>query len=231
MALLGAGAMAMWWDITPEAISEFEEWHTREHMPERASIPGFLRSTRGISVTESPRYFALYEVDTFETLISQPYLERLNNPTPWAQRMMVHYRNMTRSLCRISSSFGSGVTQTLMTMRISPVEGKETALRAWLTQEALPGLSETGGIAGAHLLETRQQPHLPQTREQLMRGGDATADWVILVQGYGSQSVISLAIELLGMESLAANGASPDQITCVYQLDYSLSREEMTHGN
>ena len=42
-------AVAMWWDIAPEVQSEWEDWHTREHMPERLSIPGFLRGSRWVS--------------------------------------------------------------------------------------------------------------------------------------------------------------------------------------
>ena len=47
--MLGNAAVAMWWDIAPEVRAEWEDWHTREHMPERLAIPGFLRGTRWIA--------------------------------------------------------------------------------------------------------------------------------------------------------------------------------------
>ena len=50
----------------------------------------------------------LYEVESLETLASEPYLARLNNPTPWTTRMMPQYRGMTRGLCAVLGSFGLG---------------------------------------------------------------------------------------------------------------------------
>jgi hypothetical protein len=41
MALLGKAAVAMWWDILPPQREEFQEWHSREHFPERMGIEGF----------------------------------------------------------------------------------------------------------------------------------------------------------------------------------------------
>ena len=94
-------AVAMWWDVAPDVRSEWEEWHSHEHMPERLAIPGFLRGTRYIAVSGEPRYFVLYEADRLETLTGGPYVERLNNPTPWSRKMMPHHRNMVRALCMV----------------------------------------------------------------------------------------------------------------------------------
>jgi len=229
MGLLGAGAMTAWCDVAVEAIPEFEDWHSHEHMPERLAIPGFLRGTRWVAAADGPRYFLLYEVDAFDTLTSQPYLARLNDPTPWSKQMMGYVRNMTRGLCGVSGSFGFGIAQTLLTTRFSPADGRETVLRAWLTQEALPNLPETRGIIAAHLLETRELPNLPQTQEQRIRGGDMTADWVVLVEGYDFESVISLSRTRLSVESLTARSASPAQTTSVYQLAYSLTCQDTAH--
>jgi hypothetical protein len=98
MALLGKGAMLLSFDVAPEAIVEHDDWHTHEHMPERLSIPGFLRGSRWIAERGQPRYFVVYEVEEVGVLASTAYLEQLNNPTPWTAKMMVHYRGMTRGL-------------------------------------------------------------------------------------------------------------------------------------
>ena len=104
--MLGKAAVAMWWDIAPEVRAEWEDWHTREHMPERLSIPGFLRGTRWIAASGQPSYFVLYEAERLETLTAGTYLERLNNPTPWSLKMMPHHRNMVRSLCEVRDDLG-----------------------------------------------------------------------------------------------------------------------------
>jgi hypothetical protein len=42
----GQAAVAIWCDVAPEARAQFDDWHAHEHMPERLSIPGFLRGSR-----------------------------------------------------------------------------------------------------------------------------------------------------------------------------------------
>ncbi len=49
MSLLGKAVVAIWNDILPEGRDNFIEWHNREHIPERVSIPGFLRGRRYIA--------------------------------------------------------------------------------------------------------------------------------------------------------------------------------------
>ncbi len=92
-------AMLLLFDIAPEAITEHDDWHTHEHFPERLAIPGFLRGSRWIAGNGNPRYFVMYEVMSLETLVSGPYLERLNHPTPWTSKMMKSYAGMRRALC------------------------------------------------------------------------------------------------------------------------------------
>ena len=100
--------MLLSFDIDPEAIDEHDQWHTHEHLPERLSIPGFRRGTRWVATEGKPRYMVLYEVESLHVLASEAYLARLNNPTPWAIRMMPHYRGMRRGLCAVVGSFGLG---------------------------------------------------------------------------------------------------------------------------
>jgi hypothetical protein len=224
MGLLGEAAMVGWYTVTPEAASEHDDWHSHEHMPERLGIPGFLRGRRWVSLSRNSRYFVMYEVDHFETLTAPPYLDRLNNPTPWSKKMMLHFRNMTRSLCRVKGSFGTGVGQAVVTIRFSPKPGAEEALREWLTGSVLPTLSPKPGMIGVHLLESEKQTEPPQAREQVLRGGDMTADWVVVVEGYDPAAVLSIGEEELGMEVLSEHGAIPEQVTEAYRLGFLLTR-------
>jgi hypothetical protein len=165
-------AVAMWWDIAPEVRAEWEEWHSHEHMPERLSIPGFLRGTRYIALSGEPSYFVLYEAADLSVITSGPYLERLNNPTPWSRKMMPHHRNMVRALCEVREGWGGGVPCAMGTVRSSrrPVMVPKRA-----------------GLTSAHLLEAQPMPGT--TTEQRIRGADATTAWVLLVGGYDAQAV------------------------------------------
>jgi hypothetical protein len=168
--MLGTAAVAMWWDIAPEMRAEWEDWHTSEHMPERLAIPGFLRGTRWVSANS---YFVLYEVESLATLTGGAYLERLNNPTPWSQKMMPHHRNMVRSLCLVRDGYGGGVAQVMATL---------------LGKRVLP---RGKGLTSAHLLESQPMP--AQTAEQKIRGRDRSVDWVLLVGGYDEGAVRAAA--------------------------------------
>jgi hypothetical protein len=183
--MLGKAAVAMWWDIASEVRAEWEDWHTREHMPERLGIPGFLRGTRWIAESGQPSYFVLYEAERLETLTAGTYLERLNNPTPWSLKMMPHHHNMVRSLCEVRATWGGGVPQTLATIRFS------------VTSD-LPELPQHHGLTGAHLLQSVSMAAVPQTTEQKIRGGDATADWVLLVGGYDPEAIKQACSQVAG---------------------------------
>jgi len=225
MALLGKAAMLLSFDIVPEAIVEHDDWHTREHFPERLSIPGFLRGTRWIARQGEPRYFVMYEVEQLDILASPAYLERLNDPTPWTAQMMVHYRGMTRGLCRITDSFGAGMGQAALFIRFKPAPGKETALRGWLVEEALPGLPSQTGLASAHLFEGGLAA--PATNEQRIRGKDAAVDSALLVTGYSAEAVSALSQTGLGGPQLEQRGAIGVR-GGVYQMAYSLTERALS---
>ena len=215
----GKAAMILTFDVAPEAIAEHDDWHTHEHVPERLSIPGFLRGSRWVALQGQPRYFVLYEVSELGTLASPAYLERLNHPTPWTAKMMTHYRGMTRGFCSITGSFGLGIGQTGLLIRFKPAPGTEAALRQWLVEEELPGLPSKAGLASAHLLEAALTPQ--STNEQRIRGNDATVDWALLVTGYSTGSVASLFERELCKERFEQHGAT-GVAGGIYRMEYSL---------
>lgn len=217
--MLGRAAVAMWWNVAPEMQEEFEDWHTHEHMPERLAIPGFLRGTRWRAAGEAPSYFILYEVARVSVLTGPGYMARLNDPTPWSRKMMPHHRNMVRSLCRVEASSGAAAAQDMLTVRFSTQAGAQERLKTWLL-EILPTLPSRKGLVAAHLLVDAARTEL--TAEQKIRGGDGTADWVVLVNGYDAGAVAGVAANELGQENLAARGAAPGSIARIYRLAYSL---------
>ena len=204
--MLGQAAIAMWWDIAPEVKSEWEDWHSREHMPERLAIPGFLRGTRWVAESGEPSYFVLYEAADLGTITGGAYLEHLNNPTPWSRRMMPHHLHMVRSLCVLRAGWGGGLPQLLATVRFSP--------RA----AALPELPRRKGLTGAHLLESQPMAGAPQTAEQKIRGADRSADWVLLVGGYDVDAVKAIVKDELGSLREATVG--------LYRPAYSLTSQD-----
>jgi hypothetical protein len=224
MSLLGAAAVAMWWDIAPHVRSEFEGWHSQEHFPERMSIPGFRRGSRWAS-EDGEGFFVMYELESYETLISPHYLTRLNNPTPWSAQMMPHHRNMVRSQCRVLDSFGGGIACLMMTLRFSPAARQSIPLHENL-REVLARLPTRPGVTGAHLIRT-DTPDAEPTTEQKIRGGDAAADWVLLVSGYDAEALQRLGQAELGAAALQRAGALPSLAASIYRLSYALTADDL----
>ncbi len=225
MPLLGQAAMLLSFDVAPEAIVEHDDWHTHEHLPERLSIPGFLRGTRWVAVHGQPRYMVLYEVAQLATLNSDAYLQRLNNPTPWTSKIMPHYRGMTRGLCSVTGSFGLGVGHVGLLLCLKPQASSDAEMRSWLVEDTLPQLPSKTGLGSVHLLEGALRP--PMTNEQLIRGADAGVDWAIFVTGYDQDAITQLADGDLSAARLAQHGTTEIQIA-TYRMDYSLSHHEFT---
>jgi len=224
MPLLGQAAMLLSFDVVTDAIAEHDEWHTHEHLPERLSIPGFVRGTRWVALRGQPRYFVLYEVKQLATLTSDAYLERLNHPSPWTSKMMPHYRGMTRGFCSVTGSFGFGIGHVSLLMRFKPASAGEASLREWLLREVLPPLPSIPGIGSVHLFEGAMTPTM--TNEQRIRGADAGVDWALLVTGYSEDALTNLMQSQLDVAQLAAHGALGVTDT-IYRLDYSLTDREL----
>ncbi|HLX81035.1 MAG TPA: hypothetical protein VKS43_10660 [Burkholderiales bacterium] len=216
--------MLLSFDVVPDAIEEHDDWHTHEHLPERLSIPGFLRGSRWTALSGQPRYFVMYEVEELGTLASTAYLERLNNPTPWTAKMMTHYRGMTRGLCSVTGGFGLGLGSAGLLVRFKPAPERETTLREWLIEKQLPGLPSQAGLASAHLFEAALAP--PSTNEQRIRGKDSAMHWTLLVTGYSTGKVASLAEKEFSAEALEKHGATK-HAAGIHRLEYSLTAREV----
>ena len=211
----------MWWDISPTIRTEFEDWHSHEHFPERMSIPGFLRGSRWANSEGKDGFFVLYELAAYETLTSSHYLARLNDPTPWSRKMMPLHRNMIRSQCRIVESCGGGIARSIMTLRLSPRQGRAESVCEYL-KAMLSELPLQPGLTGAHLLHT-QTPDIKLTNEQKIRGGDAVADWIVLVSGYNVEALSNIARAELSVEALIGVGTAAAPHYSFFDLAYTMT--------
>ena len=203
--------MLLFFDIAPEAIAEHDDWHTHEHLPERLSIPGFVRGTRWVAQrTGQPRYFVIYEVAELGVLTSAAYLERLNDPTPWTQKIMPYYRGMTRGFCTVAARAGLGLGNAARVARFKPASDL-----AWL-RERMAELSSRPGLGGCYLFESAADA--PMTREQSIRGKDAGVDSVLVVTGYDTEAVARVEQTALAKLEDARFG--------LYRIDYTLHERE-----
>lgn len=226
MALAGAAALAMWWDIAPNVRPDFEHWHAHEHFPERLAIPGFLRASRWRSAS-GDGVFVLYELADHAVLHSTAYLARLNAPTPRSTALMPHHRNMVRSQCHVLESRGGVTACSVITVRMTPESGRESDLRLGLRH-----LSESAparpGITGLHLLK-HEDPTRAATAEQRLRDlADGAADWVIIASGYDRDALAELGAGELAEPALVAMGAAAGSWRGLFDLGYAAVGTDVT---
>ena len=222
--MLGSAAMLLSFDIDAEAIEEHDRWHTHEHLPERLSIPGFHRGTRWVATSGVPRYMVLYEVESLETLASDAYLARLNNPTPWTKKIMPHYRGMTRGLCTVLGSFGYGQGGAAALIRFTAEHSRASKLHRWLLEETLPLVPQMSGLGSAHFLQGAQAAAM--TNEQRIRGADRAVDSALIVTGYDEAAVAAYAQEVCASGGLPGRGAK-EPSSATYRSSYSLTNAEI----
>jgi hypothetical protein len=231
MSLAGTGVVAIWHDLLPEAKDDFYEWHNREHMPERAGIPGFRRGRRFIALNAGPEYFNLYEADTVEVLGAQDYLTRLNTPTPWTKQVVASFRSVARSICHVAYSDGVGQGAYLMSVRFDVPSDAGADVVKSLRQRVLPPLVDLLGITGVHLCLADEAISKVETAEKKARSeGTQIHTWIVLVEGCRSDYVTSAVDRFVsGLAALPEAGATtPD--TTLYQLEYTRCKTPWSAG-
>jgi len=220
--LAGEAFVAIWHDIVPEGKAEFYAWHTREHIPERLRVAGFLRGRRYLAEGGTPEYFNLYEVRTADVLTGKEYLARLNDPTPWTRRTLPYFRNVSRSLCRVGASFGRSQGGVILTVRAEAVAGQEERLAHFLANEALPKLFDQPGVVGAHFGVADRPGSEIVTAERKERGSATLVPgWVLLIEGVSQAAVEEAARGLSGLDARGAQGPLAEG---TYRLECCLSR-------
>jgi len=77
---------------------EFNDWYDLEHVPDRATIDGFLTAKRFACVEGWPRYMAMYDLRSIGVLQEPEYLKRSGEGfSPWSKRMLNRVRGQYRA--------------------------------------------------------------------------------------------------------------------------------------
>src|SRR5262245_9114067 len=225
MSLLGRAFLAFCHGVTPGSEPDWTEWHDREHIPERLSIPGFLRLRRYVALGPGPRFFYFYETEGLDVLQSPAYLERLGNPTAWTKRCMTYVINNKRTACRVAASRGDALGGALAVIDVGPTAGRADALRAWLVDTALPAVLAMPGVVAAHLGEADVAATAVRTDEKkLLQTPDAMARWLVMVEGVDRDVLARAVRQVLGDAELRGAGAQGDIDRREYQLGFVMPR-------
>lgn len=225
MSLLGTAFVIMWHDIAAEGKLEYLRWHTRQHMPERLSHRGFLRSRRGVNWSvERQQYFTVYEGETLETFTSEDYARSLNNPTEWTRSVAPHFRNFLRVPCAVTSTRGRGVGGALATFRGSLPAGQTEGEVLKALERPLDALMERDPVTGVHVAVARPAYSGGRTRETELRPAmqETPFDVVVMVEGVG---LPELEADAEAMREVLAPVGLRNLIGQCYDVAYVLERD------
>jgi hypothetical protein len=219
MPLAGQGMLLTSMDIDPSDEADFNRWYDREHLQERVAIEGFIEARRYLAEQASPKYLSLYSTETIEVLDSKAYRARLADQTEWSKATMAKFKNMIRSVARITISKGTGRGAVLGIIRLRPKPGQAEALRSALRVELDP--SDLDGIISMHLIEGDPKLSGPIGDIPATERG---ADWFVLIDGTDSHAIATL----MTTRFAAIDGPLATQISGgLYRLMWDLSEADI----
>jgi hypothetical protein len=195
MSLLGSAVLVNWGGIKPDKEEGYNQWHSKEHMPERISLPGFLRGYRAIGIEGTNlnhKYFMMYEAKNKEVFVSKEYLERLNNPTEWTKEILSNYISPSRTICSVISSKSIGSGNFILTVRFLDEQFNKNhdleQLKVFISK-----VTEFQNITGMHFIVGDKSFGQMNTEEKKYRSSQGKQDQII------SQAII---LEGLKLDSL-----------------------------
>jgi hypothetical protein len=222
MPIAGTGMLMTSMDIDAEHEREFNRWYDREHLAERVAIDGFVEARRYVAVEAAPKYLGLYSTESFEVLDSDAYRTALANQTAWSMSNIGRFRNMLRSVARITASRGQGRGAALGLVRIRPPETGVETLRASIEARLDPAALD--GIISMHLMESDARLSKPLTDDPAAPN-PAAHDWYVMIDGTDVEAVTDV---MQGRFDAAVAAASATLISSgTYRLMWDLAKSDV----
>lgn len=216
MAISGSAFLALWNDVSAESDTEYNRWHTDQHVPERVGIAGFIAGRRyRSSAPGQHRYFTLYETETSAVFDSAAYLDVIERPTAWSVSMRPLLKNVVRATCDTVVSTGSAPGQAIACVRISAAgqfDGRA------LTDACMA----LAGVSSVHLGQVRSS--VPDAFETWSR--DDAPTHVLLAEGV-DETTLRAHEAALGELALRFAGTVQPALVDVYELIFGIRHAQV----
>jgi hypothetical protein len=204
------GLLAVWTDIPAALEADFNDWYDREHLAERAGVPGFRTARRYIAAAAEPKYFALYETETIGVFASAEYRRYLGPAmSAWSKRIMPAFLNNHRRCCTLVARAGGGIGGAVASLRFRASD----ALEAKSKSGALKAALAPSGAIGAKAWRSDLAATFPDGPPR-----DAFSELVFAVEGIDPGAAAAGAEALLG----AVREAGPPLHRGLYRLLHAL---------
>jgi hypothetical protein len=207
------GLLAVWHDVAAGHEAEVTHWYNVEHHPERLGVEGFLQANRyRLAGGEGTQFLSLYRTRSPAVLTSAAYRARLASPSEWTQKIMPLYRNVTRSVFRLSLARGLPQGGSIATL------AGTSAPAGWDVEKLFESLLQSSGVLRCRwLLAEAPATSANGTAEAALRGGaDASVAWAAIVDANEPEDALG-ALEAM-RNALRTHSATH---SAAYRLVYS----------
>lgn len=206
--------LALWNGIASAQVqTEYDRWHSFEHVPERVGLPGFVEATRYRSTQQPLRYFTCYKLRSLGALSTPEYRDVFTHPTPWSARMRLVLRDFYRLPCAVGGDHGLGSASQLATLQWrSTLPDLADRLNPWLQALILSGAAVRAEWGAA---PADEDYWLPNTANSLQGAGQ---DHVLMLQHMDAPA---LQHSVQALEAFLT-----PRVSCVAQPEYF---EQLTH--
>jgi hypothetical protein len=186
------GILAIWNTVAAGREADFETWFQGEHLQERLGVPGFIYGRRHQAISGSSAFFNFYLVESPAVLTSQPYLERLDNPTPMTRMIMTQvFRDMNRTLCHRAVRRGDFRGAYAVTVRWFDEAPDVAALTATIER-----LTADPAIAAGEIWTATDPAGQPVSMEEKLRGGDRKIKGALMIDTLREADAVTLGAAL-----------------------------------
>ena len=186
------GVLAIFNDCRAGREEEFEAWFQGEHLLERLAVPGFLFGRRHQAISGSSGYFNFYLVESPDVLTSNPYLERLDNPTPMTRKVMSEvFINMNRTVCRRTLRRGAFHGAFVVTVRFLN-DAPDAATLATLVED----LVQDSAVAACEIWDAVDPATQPVSMEEKLRGGDKKIKACLMIDTLRQADAEKIGVDL-----------------------------------
>jgi hypothetical protein len=227
MTLAGDGLLGLWFDIAPDRLDDFYEWHNREHMPERLGNPGFRSGRRFLAVRGKRQFMVLYETLSPDNVAGPEYMHNIRFESEWS--LSHDLINNSRAIFRVQCSYGHGQGGSVASIRFNAADGRSEDVRRFLAHSVLPRLVDEPGVSAAHLLKVDERAMHASSNQGITfkpePNQEVAPQWLVLVEGSKTPEVLGAAVEAaITDDALVENGAAASIDRGLYAVQYGLFR-------
>lgn len=141
------GELLIWTNVDNTFEDDFNRWYDREHMEERAAIPGFIWARRYKSDNGKCPYLALYRTREVNIFLSAPYRKAFENQTSWSVTNFGRMFGTTRRVNIVTELIGKGAGSALALVQLGTL-----AVAEEVAQKIAALIGEDTGFISARIL-------------------------------------------------------------------------------